>query len=805
MRGAIIGFVVGAWLLQTQAELPSVFFITALISASLLLVVLSRAARLQRGRFVLLMAAGVSFGFAWAAMVAHHYLADELPREWEGRDVTVIGTIDSLPNYFERGVRFNFDVEQVLPTADGAVPELPGRIALSWYLAFAGEDMQKIGEVHAGERWQLTVRLRRPHGNANPHGFDYEQWLLEQNIRATGYVRPDQRLALKNERVAAFVPSFGAVVERSRGWLRDRIQRLLQDQPYAGVVVALVMGDQRAISQTDWTVFNRTGVSHLVSISGLHITMIAALFAQLTFALWRRSFFTTASLPLRLPAQKAAAIAGVAAAFVYVLLAGSGVPAQRTLCMLSVVALALWFGRITNVSHVLCLALGAVVLKDPWAVLGAGFWLSFGAVGVILYATVGRAQTVEQRARPHWRIALETATRTQYAVTLGLVPLTVLLFGQASLVSPFANAIAIPLVSFLVTPLSLVGSVLPAPLAGWCLWLAHWMIEWLARLLHWMSALPAAVWIAPIPSWWMFALAVIGTLWMLAPRGWPMRWLGLFAWLPLVLNAPLHPRAGEMWVTAFDVGQGMAVLVETPNHRLLYDTGPAYSPEADGGNRVVLPYLRARGIHRLDGVIVTHSDTDHSGGALSIFADMQIGWTASSLPSAHPVVQQAPAHRPCVAGQTWEWDGVRFEMLHPTPEIYQSERWKPNARSCTLKITSGRHAILLPGDIEAQQEAELVRNFGSELHADVLLAPHHGSGTSSTWPFLRTVAPQIAIFQVGYRNRYGHPKQEIVERYGELGVRRLRSDAAGAISVRFGEGIEVGEYRREHARYWYGR
>lgn len=660
MRSAIIGFVAGAAWLQMQATLPQYSTLFLLVMAAVLLGFSSRIRQLRRANIPLLVLAGTCFGFAWAALFAHHYLAHELPAEWEGRDVTIIGTVDSLPGYFERGVRFNFAVEKILPV-DGELPVLPPRLALSWYSAFSAEELQAVGEVHPGERWQLTVRLRRPHGNANPHGFDYEMWLLEQNLRATGYVRPDQQGAARNVRLDRFVFSFGNVVERCRGWLRDRVQHALRDKPYAGVIVALVVGDQRAVSQADWTVFNRTGVGHLISISGLHITMIAALFAGAVLALWRRSFFTAARLPLILPAQKAAAIAGVLAAVVYVLLAGSGVPAQRTLCMLVVIALALWFGRIARVSHVLCLALGAVVLLDPWAVLGAGFWLSFGAVAVILYASVGRAHMPEYAGKSHWRTALETATLTQYAVTIGLVPLAVLLFGQTSLVSPLANAVAIPLISFFVTPLALIGSVLPAPLSGWCLGLAHFLVAQLAQVLTWLSSFSFVVWTAPVPAWWMFALAMAGTLWMLAPRGWPARYLGAFAWLPLVLNAPTQPHPGEMWVTAFDVGQGMALLIETEKHRLLYDTGPSYSIDADGGNRVVLPYLRARGIHALDGVIVTHGDMDHAGGAMSILREIDVGWLSSSLPLDHPVVMAGSAHRRCTAGAIVElgWRAFR--------------------------------------------------------------------------------------------------------------------------------------------------
>jgi competence protein ComEC len=730
MRCIVLGFVTGAAVLQNQAVLPSPHILSLMLALALLSGLFARNSGKSAFRIPALASCGVVAGFAWAGLFAQYYLAHELPKEWEGRDVTVVGTIDSLPNHFEQGVRFDFAVERIVGN-DASAPVLPPRLALSWYSAFRMEEMQAVGNVQPGERWQLTVRLRRPHGNANPHGFDYEVWLLEQNLRATGYVRPDQASSLKNLRMDEFVPSFGNAVERCRAWLRDRIFVALPDKEYAGVIVALVIGDQRAVNQSDWKIFNRTGIGHLISISGLHITMIAGLFAGVVFALWRRSFFTRANLPLMLPAQKAAALAGAAIALLYVLLAGFGVPAQRTLYMLSVVAAALWFGRITSVSHVLCAALAVVVLLDPWAVLWPGFWLSFGAVAIILYASVGRTEERINAAMPRrvrWLMTLKAASRTQYVVTLGLVPLTMLLFGQISLVSPIANAIAIPLISFLVTPLALVGSVLPAPLGTWALGFAHTLVEWLALGLHWLSSFPAAVWAAPLPDWWVFLAALIGTLWLLAPSGWPVRWLGFGGLLPLFLNTLIHPAHGEMWVTAFDVGQGMALLIETSHHRLLYDTGPAYSPESDGGNRVILPYLKARGISQLDDVIVSHSDADHSGGALSILEEVEVGRVSSSLPDGHPVVARAPMHRRCEAGQAWVWDDVRFDMLHPAAASYDSTKWKPNARSCTLRISVGTQSILLPGDIEAVQETELVESSPERLRATVLLAPHHGSG-----------------------------------------------------------------------------
>ncbi|NMM36871.1 MAG: DNA internalization-related competence protein ComEC/Rec2 [Glaciimonas sp.] len=816
MRSAIIGFVIGIVWLQNQPVLPTLTLTLLLLAAAVLGMAACRSLQPVL-RPALLLACGAMLGFVWAGLLAQQRLAHALPDDWEGRDVTVIGTIDSLPYRFDQGVRFNLALEQMLVLQpDGSTlatpdlpPNFPPKIALSWY---STPSAGALPAIEPGARWQLTVRLKKPHGNANPDGFDYEVWLLEQNLRATGTVRPDAQATLKNRRLSDFVFSVGNLVEYCRAGLRERIYAALPEHEYAyaGVIVALVVGDQRGIDQSDWKVFNRSGIGHLISISGLHITMVAGLFAALAQWLWRRSLFTSAELPLLLPAQKVAALSGVVIALLYVLLAGFGVPAQRTLYMLTVVAVALWCGRLTSVSHVLCTALLVVVVLDPWAVLWPGYWLSFGAVASILYASVGRAQpqrhlTEMPDRMTRWRSALTSAGHTQYVVTLGLVPLTMLLFGQVSLVSPVANAVAIPLVGLLVTPLALLGSVLPAPLSGWILVAAHALVAWLANGLQWLAGLPWAVWSAPLPSWWIFLFALLGTVWLLAPRGWPLRWLGLAGWLPLLLNSPTQPQPGQMWVTAFDVGQGMALLIETKQHRLLYDTGAYYSPQSNGGNRVILPYLKARGIATLDGLIVSHNDSDHSGGALSILDEITVGQVWSSLALTSPIVAAAPRHRHCMAGQSWQWDGVRFDMLHPQALSLNNPKQKPNALSCTLKISTGSLSILLPGDIEAAQESELLGSNRDALRANVLLAPHHGSGTSSTVAFLDAVRPDLALFQVGYRNRYRHPKLEIFERYGAMGIQRLRNDASGAITLQFDQTLHISEYRSSHARYWYGR
>ena len=805
MRSAMLGFAAGVGALQCQATLPNLWLAAILLLAATC--VLWWSTRLQHGwrRAGIGLISGIACGFLWAALYAHSYLRNALPPALEGKDIVVIGTIANLPGISAQGARFDFAVESAGPV-DGNTPSLPPHIALSWPAGFQGRVGQTVGDVQPGERWQFTVRLTRPHGNANPDGFDYEVWLLEQNLRATGSVRPDHNAVVKNQRLKPFVFSVNNLVERCRAILRGRILSALPGKRFASVLVALVVGDQRGVAQADWTVFTRTGIGHLISISGLHITMIAGLFAWGGAALWRRSFYTQAALPLFLPAQKFAALVAVSTALLYVLLAGFGVPAQRTLYMIAVVAAALWCGRSTSVSYVLCTALFVVLILDPWAVMSPGFWLSFGAVGTILYASVGRIRMAPGDGRwQRWRAKFAPEVHTQYVVTIGLIPLTMLLFGQVSLISPVANAIAIPLISFIVTPLALIGSVAPAPLAGWLLGTGHFFIEMLALLLSWLSQFSLAVWSAPLPSAWSFIAAAVGTLWFLTPPGWPLRAMGFVGWLPMLLCEPTHPQNGQFRVIAFDIGQGMGLLVETAQHRLLYDAGPAYAPESDGGSRVIVPYLKARGIGKLDAMVISHSDTDHSGGALSVLAALPVPLVTTSLPLDHAIVQAAKLHRRCQAGQSWNWDGVQFDMLYPSPSVYESSKWKPNAHSCTLKVSHGGKSILLPGDIEAIQEIELVGSVPERLKSTVLLAPHHGSGTSSTTGFLRSVQPELALFQVGYRNRYHHPKPEVFARYADHGIERIRTDETGAITLEFDDLLTWHTYRKDHWRYWYGQ
>ena len=707
-------------------------------------------------------------GFLVAAAWAQVRLADALPAEWEGRDVRLRGVVAEMPQVDSDGTqRFVFEVEAIAtPSA-----HVPARLALSWYPPPSGP---RSPTVRPGERWQLTARLKRPHATANPHSPDMERWYLERGIRAVGYVRP-----ARAQRVDAHVPGLGYAVERMRTAARARLQGDLHGLPEAGVLAALTIGDQRSITLGQWEVFTATGVNHLMSISGLHITMLAGIAYASIRWLWSR----LPRLALRLPAQRAAAAGGLAVGLGYALLAGFAVPAQRTVLMMAVVAVALWCGTAVRGRDVLALAAMVVVARDPWSCTSAGFWLSFGAVAIILFVTGNRLQA---------RTWFLQWGRVQWAITLGLVPLLLALFHQVSLVSPLANAVAIPLVSLGVVPVALAGLVLPGDLL---LGAAAQGLHWTLLLLQEMADKPFATFARHAPEPWALSAALAGVGWLLAPAGVPARWLGVPATLPLVLLPAVHPSHADAWLDVLDVGQGQAVLVRTRRHALLYDAGPRHRGESDAGARIVAPHLRAVGVKRLDALVVSYDDRDHAGGAGSVLAALPVGRVLSSA--------RGFGER-CSRGQRWEWDGVEFMFLHPDAADYNSSS-RDNNVSCVLRVRAAHRTALLSGDIEAAAERALVRRDGHAVRAEVLLVPHHGSATSSGQELLRYVQPSIAIFTVGYRNRFGHPAPAVLQQYVQAGVRDYRSDRDGALHVRLGDELTVRAWRRVRARYWHGR
>lgn len=791
-------FTLGVWLLQQQADLPVFAWAWLLAGFPAILLIPADKPALRIIRIALIASFAFAIGFYYAAWQGERRLSVELPSGWQGKDIDVTGVIAGLPHISDRGLRFRFDVEKTL-TPDVTVPQ---HIYLSTY----SDPKYPPLLPHAGERWQLTIRLKQVHGGSNPNTFDFELWALENGVRATGYVN-NRGQNIRRNKLAD-----GYRIEALREAVRNKFSATLGNAPFAGVLTALAIGDQGSIPQSQWQVFTRTGVNHLMSISGLHITMLSGLGFALVYWLWRRS----SALTLRLPARKAAAVAALLVAYGYALLSGYGVPAQRTVYMVAAVACALWLNRSFSLSQILCIALLGVLLADPWAVLSPGFWLSFGAVALIFFVTAHRigysndlrdqsfalhpVATPPDLPNRILRILREYAI-IQWAVSIGLIPIMLALFGQISLVAPLANVFAIPLVSMVVVPLALLGAVLPweAPL-----WMAHIAMDMTMMPLQYLSELPQAVWIQHAPPGWSIVFGMLGVLWLLLPRGFPARWLGILLMLPMFLNTPKPPATESLRMIIFDVGQGLSVAVQTRSHALLYDTGPDFSGESDSGKNIIVPSLRARGIAKLDGLILSHDDIDHTGGTASVLQAMPVGWVATSQPLAalKTVSITSVTGRRCRDGDSWNWDGVQFEMLHPAMDSF-STRLHDNDTSCVLRISTGNQHILLAGDIEKRGEQRLQREHADKLSASLLVVPHHGSSSSSHIDFVAAVLPDYAVFTSGYRNRFGHPKQEVLQRYADSGAALLRSDRDGAILIDMDRlGLKLDTYRRNHRRYW---
>ncbi|MFM0603903.1 DNA internalization-related competence protein ComEC/Rec2 [Paraburkholderia sediminicola] len=822
--------------------------------------------------------AALCTGFGYAAWRAETRLAVSLPSAWEGRDIDVVGSIKGLPSRDDKGARFLFEVASV----DAPIDAFPRVIQLSWIAADTPAPL-----LEPGARWRLSVRLKRPHGNANFGVRDAEASLLARNVRATGYVSAPAHAV----RLPGYARGASVTVDRWRAALRARIDKVLADAPHRGIVVALAIGAQDQVSAADWLLMRGTGTSHLVAISGLHIGFVAGLAAWLAGAVWRRSGFIGRNWPLLLPAQVVAVTGGAVFAGLHAALAGFNVPAQRALWMAGVVALAFISGRNVARSVVLAWALGLVLLIDPWAVVSAGFWLSFCAVAAILFAMSGRPRVQDHQQRRDedgeggvaptrlsrlWsglgrRVRafgerLRSAAHVQFAVTVALAPLTGYWFAQIPLIGPLANAFAIPWVSLLVTPAVLAGVALPAPFDAYAFRAAHTLLDLLSAGLQMLSGPAWTLWRLPQPDAWALAAAAAGVLWCLAPRGWPLRWAAPLTWLPLLMPAPPGPPHGSFRLTALDIGQGTSVLVETAHHALLFDTGPG--PESThAGERVVVPFLQAHGVTALDTLIISHADSDHSGGAPAVLDAIEVRQMVAALAPANPLWSKAKQRGadtlPCAAGQRWQWDGVEFAVLWPDAGPLQG---KPNAHCCVLRVSTlpvamkpsvmasppvaegmslaaggaavesvpagsvqtapVRMAALLAADIEAPVERILLARDRDALRAQVLVVPHHGSKTSSTEPFLDSIDPLVALFQVGYRNRFHHPNAGVFERYNARHIELARSDADGAVRVDVSPGpdpdtgpegstgvsaglsgaaLTLERYRDTQRRYWMDR
>jgi competence protein ComEC len=730
---------------------------------------------------------------------------DALLPQLEGQDLRVTGEVMSLPQKGSLGVRFQFHVVSAQRLNRDEEVQVPSRIAMSWYTGEAADplDSAPSAELMAGDRWQMTVRLKAPHGHLNPHGFDEELWLWEQGVMATGTVRAGKRDAVPRK----LSGSWRYPVALLRQKVRDRIdqQRVgfdVQGHNAMGVISALVMGDQSAIADSDWGVFRTTGVAHLMSISGLHISLFAWLASHLILLLWRILARRGYPQCLAYPAPVIAALGGLCCATAYALFSGWGLPAQRTIVMLCAMTLLKLLGARWSWQWVWGFALCCAAVWDPWALMQAGFWLSFVAVGVLWVTTFDLDEVCTKLEVKGSEMVRQTSfvknclnmvksikdlilklVREQWVMSLALSPLMVLFFGQVSWVGMLANLVAIPWVTWVVTPLAMLGLIWPG------FWqVSLWALEPLLTLLYGLAQVPAGVWYLPRPPWLLGVAAVWGGLMLLQKWPWHLRVWGLLLWLPIFLWQSPKPAWGQFEVWAADVGQGNAVILRTAHHALLYDTGARYSETSDAGQRVLVPLLSSLGI-QLDRLMLSHRDLDHTGGARSVLlahpqADL---WT--SIEQSHPLASLRSITR-CEAGQTWDWDGVHFEVLHPSARDYEAAL-SSNAVSCVLRVDASQASgssvghdrtggsALLNGDIEAPQEGRLFEQNVLKP-VDFFLVPHHGSQTSSTMAFVQASRPQWAVVQAGYLNRYGHPAVKVVERYASLRVPLVQTSQCGA-------------------------
>lgn len=697
-------------------------------------------------------------GVVYASASAHYFLAKSLAPELQGKELLVQGDIIGLPEYNTRRVRFDFRVTQA------SVP-LPDKLRLSWYYP-----KQKVA---AGQSWQFLVKLKQPHGTLNPGGFDYEKWLFINHIGATGYIRKTQTASL-----LATKPFWLSI-----SVTRQKLANLLSNQDLSAnslaLIKALSLGDKSQISAQQWQVLSNSGTSHLMAISGLHIGLIAGIVYWLIFKCWLCLPSNLYSAP-----QIAACFAFIVALF-YAALAGFSIPTQRALIMLGMLMLTIVMRRNIKTLDIFALALLAVLLIDPFAVLSVGFYLSFLAVFGIFYVLSSRLG---------YKHRLLSSLKIHIVVALIILPISLFFFQRVSIIAPIANLIAVPVVSLILVPLSLLSLVLMLVLPDMATFILHILdlvLQLLWQILQYLADLPMSTIIRPKPPLWQLLFALLGVLLLLAPRGVPARFLGGIFLLPILLIKPDKPAQGEMSLTLLDVGQGLSVVIETAQHTLVFDAGVKFSDKFDMGRSVVLPFLHYRHIFALDTLIISHADNDHIGGVpalLSVMPTQQI-FSSATLYNT----------KQCYAGYSWEWDQVRFQFISPPKQRFQNE----NDNSCVLRIDTAQSSVLLTGDIEQTAEDYLVQKAANSLPAKLLIAPHHGSKTSSSAAFLAKVLPDLILIPADSPNRFGFPHTEVVERYRAIHAKHYITGETGAITIKFtANKIHFESYRDSHGHYW---
>ena len=691
--------------------------------------------------------------------------------EHEGVEVEVIGVVSSLPE--DNGFRTKFALEVEQMQLSGHELTAPGRLLLSWY--------ETDVLIEPGQVWSLRTKLKRPRGLANPHSFDYERWLFQQRVRGTGYVIKSDENQLLDQRY------FGYLFQRWRFSILKFIQDTVADARTRGLMSALIIGVRQEVEQQDWDTLRQTGTSHLFAISGLHVGIIGALLYWLGALVWR---YLPGAL-LLIPAQRFGAVTALVGAFIYAGLAGFSIPTQRALIMLAVILGSKLLQLEARLETNLLWALLLVVMLDPSSVLSIGFWLSFVAVASIFAAF--RWIPIE---RSHWGLGL---IQTQWMVFLGLAPVLLILGFGISWLAPLVNLFLVPLFSFFLVPALFLSFLLAwiAPASGsWLLNQVGAGLELVLDLLAYVAQWGELIGQGLQLSNGMMASLILLVVLLWFPNQTPGRSLSALLVLPFLTITPKTPEPGAFWVTQLDVGQGLALVVRTSNHLLIYDTGPRFRGGFDTGRAILTPYLKAEGVTRIDQLILSNGDMDHRGGFKSLAGAFPI----THVMSGEPQRIKAKKVDRCHQGQHWHWDGVDFEVLHPNDQA-----WKGNNASCVLRVSGPGGVLLITGDIESEAETELVKAYGANLKADLITVPHHGSASSSTPLFLAQVGEPLALISAGYHNRYGFPKPEVVERWRQKGGGLLASSSSGAITIRIHpkKGLSKPDtYRQSQLRYW---
>ncbi len=696
---------------------------------------------------------------------ARTVIDSRIDNRYAGDSIVAQVRIASFPE--RNGDRLSFAADTI------ASPLLPPRVRLSWY--------QTDTEVRIGDVWQLELRLRRPRGASNPGGFDYEAWLLRERIGAVGYVVSGPRNRLIDAHAAS-------LTQRLRQHVVERLVAVTGDAGETAVLAAITVGARHLITTEQWQRYARTGTSHLMAISGLHVSLAAA-------GGYLLAVLVAAGMPFAANRHLLATTGALVVAVGYASWSGFAVPAQRASLMVGLAAAAIVSRRELTPSVVVATVCVAIVTLWPLASMAPGFKLSFAAVLVLLWVA-RRYPGARARRLPE---AVRRLGVMQIALLLGLMPLTVLEFSRVAFAAPLVNALAVPLFSFVTVPFALTGVVLDgvlSPVGDRALLVAAYSLRMLEQLIQFTARLPGVEFLAPqitIAGW---VLVCTPLIWVVLPTGWPGRNVAFVAVGALLLYQPPRPPPGCVDIDVLDVGQGLAAVATTHRHSLVYDTGPAYRSGGSAATSTLLPFLRFRGVSKLDALIVSHADLDHAGGVTALLAGIKTDkvWSGEALPAP------GTRSRPCVAGEAWLYDGIRFEFVYPSSTV----TYDGNDASCVLLVTAGTHRILLPGDIERPAERMLVQT-GSLPAVTAVVVPHHGSLTSSSLPLVAALRPELAVVSAGFGNHWGLPRQEVVMRWQQVGAEVVTTGTAGAVGMRVcaHSGLQtVTRQRRERHRIW---